>query len=305
MRKIIYLLVLSILIFSCSSDDDSAGNLPESTANFRMKVDGTDVPLVEGINFAQIVKYGNGELMLLSVRFGATISNSLGVNSLGIYFDKHGIFHSAALNSQSDGDGGLSLNYKNYFNFPSNYFNFNLISIDETAKKIKGNFSGKLYLNEFNLDSESKDFEIDFDMEYEESTGTSGPQIVVYGVEQYCNTKLNGIDWKAFRESPYGTFTSYDPYKIEIQFPQVATANSFNLSPGNAGNYLKFSKFNTVTRVYDYYDLSGSVAFSYREFHGSSNYSFIGTYSFTAVNPNNPADIIQVTDGNFRSFQHY
>ena len=42
-----------------------------------------------------------------------------------------------------------------------------------------------------------------------------------------------------------------------------------------------------------------------REFSKDHNYSFIGTFSFMAVNPNNSADVIQVTNGEFRSYQHF
>jgi hypothetical protein len=57
--------------------------------------------------------------------------------------------------------------------------------------------------------------------------------------------------------------------------------------------------------TYDYYIISGQVGYTYREYHGYTYYSFIGTFSFTATNPNNPTDIIQVTNGVFRSYQQF
>ena len=54
---------------------------------------------------------------------------------------------------------------------------------------------------------------------------------------------------------------------------------SFSFDSQSTTNYVKFSKFNPVTLVYDYYNVSGQVGYTYREFHGGSNYSFIGTFS--------------------------
>jgi len=70
-------------------------------------------------------------------------------------------------------------------------------------------------------------------------------------------------------------------------------------------NYITFSKFNTTTLTYDNYSVNGTLNNEYKEFHGMKLYSYFGSFNFTATNVNNPADVVQVTDGKFRYSQNY
>lgn len=192
--------------------------------------------------------------------------------------------------------------YNNYINFPSNYFLATDFSIDETNKKIKFKFNGKLYFDQRSLASESRDLQGDVDMMYTDQGDDPFP-IVINNVEQYCRANFNATPWFARFEHTFSSFTDENPYKIEINFANSPTPGSFNFTSASTSNYVRLSKFNTTTLTYDYYNVNGQVAYSYREYHGGTKYSFIGTFSFTAVNPNNAADIIQVNDGVFRSYQ--
>ncbi|MFT3795036.1 hypothetical protein [Flavobacterium sp.] len=140
------------------------------------------------------------------------------------------------------------------------------------------------------------------EMVYSQSEGNS--EFSLNGVPQYCNAKFNTVDWKAWTEPQNSIFTSTDAYRIETHFAVTTTPGSYAINE-SSGNYVRFSKFNTATLTYDYYNVTGTIAHSYREFHGAASYSYIGTFNFTAVNPNNPSDVIQVTDGTFRSYQKF
>ena len=298
--------------FGCSKDDSSEmAIVPTESSDgvyFHLKVNGTEIPFIYGGQYNLVNRGGvsvDGDLIAVNIEYGFNIYNSLGLNRLGIKFFTNGKFLKAEQESIAVGINNFGIQYKNFYNFPANYFHVNIISIDEINNRIKATFQGKLYANQFNLDSESIDIEGDFDIIHKGSVSTPNYKIEAYGVEQYCKAKINGALWTALWESPNGTFTSEDPYKIDIQFPQVATTGSYNLDSNSTNNYLKFSKYNTLTRVFDDYETKGVVSFSYREFHGASKYSFIGTFSFTAVNRNNPLDIVQVSEGTYRSYKIY
>ena len=240
------------------------------------------------------------DIFLLDVKYGFNAS-SPELNTLKIYFDKNGGTISAQ--QMSTGTSG-NFEYDNYENFPSNYFNINIVSLDETNKKIKLNFTGKLYLNKLNLNSEAIDMSGDLTIDY--SIGENANYgITLNGIEQYCSAKFNNNPWKARSENYDSQFTAPDAYKIETHFASNALPGSYNFTPSSTDNYIRFSKFNAVTLTYDYYNVTGVIEHSYREFHGLTQYSFIGTFNFTAVNPNDSTDVIQVTDGSFRSYQQY
>ncbi len=304
MKKLIYF--LSILFFGLGCSKDETGIVPLENGDgtyFHLKVNGTAIPLVTGHN---VVTFATNQTFIsLGVSYGFNIKNSPGLNKLAIVFDKNGKFIYAQQQSMDVGENNYTINYKNYKNFPANYFHITIISINEVTKRIKFTVSGKLYSNDSNLDSESIDLEGDFDLTYSGELGTIPPTFQTAGMDQHCTAKFNGTSWTALRELEDGEFTAEDPYKIEIKFPLTATMGSYDMIPSSTNNYLRFSKFNTVTKVFDYYNVSGVINQSYREFHGAGNYSLFGTFSFTASNPNNPSDVIQVTDGSFRSYQHY
>lgn len=304
MKKLICFLAVLFFGLGCTKDGIAiAPTVNGDGTYFHLKVNNTDIPLIEGHN--EVTLNADQTLINLNVSYGFNIPNSPGLNRLSIVFDKNGKFIQAHQQSMDVGENNYTINYKNYRNFPANYFHINITSINEITKSIKFTISGKLYSNDSNFDSESIDLEGDFNLKYTGELGTTPPVFQVAGIDQHCVTKLNGAPWTALRELDYGEFTAEDPYKIEINFPLTVTAGSYNLIPSSTINYLRFSKFNTVTKTFDYYNLNGVVSQSYREFHGAGNYSLFGTFSFIATNPNNPSDFIQVTDGSFRAYQHY
>lgn len=304
--KIFFFSILcsSLFLVSCSSDKETLDN-----DHFILKVDGTQVSINrpnEG-QFPGYVISKKGNLISISATFG----ESFEWFTLKFLFTAEGKLISAKKESYSSSLGDVD--YYSYRNFSSNYFNINIISIDEASKQIKVKLNGIMYANTSDLNSLNIDIEADIDAQFQVIENTETNYLVnindIIGssnqVEQYCSAKFNTAPWIARHEFSNSSFTNEDPYKIEINFASNALPESFPFTSSSTTNYVKFSKFNTTTLTYDYYDITGVLAHSYREFHGAGNYSFIGTFNFTATNPNNPSDVITVTDGVFRSYQHF
>lgn len=308
MKKAILFFVLSVFALSCSpSDDDGTdggggGGTGGVTPDIKMKIDGIEVDFPNTSTPASSSgATKQGDVYSIGVAYGQ-YTNYDTVFGLRMNFSSEGklISGSLSFNSQNNGNPG----YGNFIYFPSNYMEVSEFSVNEATKRIKLKFKGRLYNDQKSINSESRLVEAEVDMNYTEVEPNPYP-IVIDNIEQYCRAKINGTPWFARFEHDLSSFTNEDAYKIEINFANSPTPGSYNFTSASTSNYVKFSKFNTTTLTYDYYDVTGQVAYSYREYHGYTNYSFIGTYSFTAVNPNNPADVIQVTDGTFRSYQKF
>jgi len=309
MKKLFFAFYLLFFAAACTKTEVvSAPSDSGDGTYFHLKVNGTNIPYIKDGIYAtrnEVSVYVKQTVISFNFNYGIEIPNSPGNNRLVIVFTKDGKFLEAHQNSVNIGEGQFAVYYKNYRYFPANYFNIRIYSIDEVQKRIKFTISGKLYFDDKDLNSESLDLLGDFDMKYNGDFGTIAPTFQVSGLDQHCTAKLNTAEWMAFRELENGSFTADDPYKIEINFPSTALVGTYNLITNSTNNYLRFSKFNTTTKVFDYYNLNGLISQTYREFHGGGNYSLFGTFSFTATNPNDPSDVIQVTDGDFRSYQHY
>ena len=311
------LILLAIIAFGCSTDEDpqiivvDAPTTPVADADyFHLQINESavsiDIPNPNGgWNRGSITK--GADYFTINAICGHTGNNPWSFANLTMTFDLTGKLISASQRSQSN--NGFGVFYYDYFkHFPSNYFNINIISIDETLKRVKLEFSGNLYQVyafgiEPSLDSERSAVSGQLDMQYNDQPDSV--YTIPNTVPQYCTAKLNGENWRAYYEHQLSVFTSTDPYKIETHFSASTPIGSYTFNDSSTDNYVRFSKFNTTTLTYDTYSAQGTISYSYKEYHGANSYSFIGTFSFTAVNLTNPSDIIQVTDGSFRSRQSF
>lgn len=304
MRKII-LVLLGFLAVGCSSSDENQNENPALINPNKLTVDGVELPIADptmGYTGYSAYVYRNGDLFTVVYGNVGNLNQTDSMFNMTLVFTREGKFISGYMNFHSD--HLYNQGYNNFRNFPSNYFQAISMEINETTKRIKLNYLGKLYENPLSLSSESRNIQGIIDLPYTDN-GNETPPLVYSGIEQYCRANLNSVPWKAWSEHTMSSFMSHDAYKIETHFANSPTPGSFAFNSASTDNYVRLSKFNTVTLTFDYYNVSGQVAYSYREFHGATRYSFIGTFSFTAVNPNNPADVIQVTDGVFRSYQQF
>lgn len=291
------LLVLLFFLVGCTNDDDQ---LEPATTNpnppvasdgqyFNLKVNGYELPFdvtqLYGVNTVALYKSGT--------QFALGIKTAGG--RIDVRFDENGkiinsrYFHEWVMNT--------NVSYFNYPHFPRHYFDLQILSHDVENQRMKVAFSGKLYLDSSDLNSETFDIDAcEFDLVYQIRSLAS--DMYHHGFMYNCSAKFNGNSWYATQQR-MNAFTTDDPYKVEIRFDPNTSPGSFDFTPASTNNRVRLSKFNTATLVYDYYDTTGSVAYTYKEFHGANKYTYVGTFSFTAVNPANPADVIQVTDGKY------
>ncbi|RZK08281.1 MAG: hypothetical protein EOO46_14210 [Flavobacterium sp.] len=293
-------LILSILAVGCSSNDDNTSpSTPNS--NFKLVVDGIayDVPPKNNGQDLGGIIHKEGDKIFVYITQG-DLNNTDSKFDLNLVISSGGKFLSG--NMRFFSSNFFNPTYDNFIHFPSNYFQVTSFSLDEVNRKVLIKCVGKLYENKQSLTSDSRDIEIDLNTDYIDDGNASDP-LTYNGIEQYCRANFNSVPWFARFEHTASSFTNEDAYKIETHFANTQATGSYNFTPSSTDNYVRLSKFNPLTASYDYYEATGQVAYTYREFHGANRYSFIGTFSFVAVNPNNSSDVIQVTNGEFRSYQ--
>lgn len=309
MKKILITLFSLVLFCSgCSSDDNSTvpeNPNPDPVYFFKLAIDGVENDLLNPVVFDDSTEgtvYFNGKTVLI----GMTASDVTDTDSRyqmvfnftpdGKLLNGHLQFFSVTLQNPV---------YDNFIEYSSYFCQVDNFVIDQVNKIATIKYTARLYSNNTDINSYYREIKTDIKVPYIEQTPSIGFDLSYGGIEQYCKADINGQAWTARYERSYGVFTNEGPYKIEINFANSPTPGSFTFDSSSTANYVRFAKFNTSTMTYDYYNATGQVGYTYREFHGGNNYSFIGTCSFTAVNPLNSADIIQVTNGTFRSYQHY
>lgn len=288
----------------CSSNNDN-----QSQNYFLLNINGTEVsvkPQDDDYDFGyKIIK--KGDVFKLTVFHGESHETF----ELDFLFTIDGNLISAK-NETNSNQNGYAV-YYNYRNFPSNYFDIQILSINEVSKQIKLKLNGNLYLGAYyNLNTESIHIEADINAEFQ-IIETANVNYLIYSHfsensplrDYFCSAKFNGVPWFARHQFLPGSLTNESPYKIDLNFDFNALPNDYPFNSASLNNCIKFSKFNTNTLSYDFYNVDGVLSYSYREFHGAGGYSYDGTFNIIATNPNDPADVINVSDGFFTCFQQF
>lgn len=307
MKKVILILVLVVLGTGCSSDDsvDPVNNIPVNNSFFKLSIDGVENDLLHPEVFddsTQGLVYFSGKTVLVSMSSG-DLADTDSRYQMSFYFTTDGKLLIGKL--QFFSTIHQNPEYGNFIEYPSYFCQVDNFVIDQVNKIAMIKYTARLYSNNTNINSYYREIKTDIKVPYLEIAPSIGSELSYYGVEQYFKVDISGLPWSAKFERTESVFTNEGPYKFEINFANSPTPGNFTFDSSSTTNYIRFAKFNTITMTYDYYNATGQVGYSYREFHGGDRYSFIGTCSFTAVNPLNPSDIIQVTNGTFRSYQHY
>ncbi|MDP2161838.1 MAG: hypothetical protein Q8K02_15250 [Flavobacterium sp.] len=225
-------------------------------------------------------------------------------NGAVIKFDASGRFGYFNIKLPTSGPSSIDRNFYSFKFFSSNFFNFNLETVDEVNKRVKGTFDGYLFADSADLTSESKYVRGSFDLKYVELVPS------VFNLKNQA--KINGTEWVKIRDEstiiPIGSlsknYTHHDyddnEYRISINYnlPNgVSFLNEtiYNFTNTDISNNVKLAKYDIISNTLVNYKTSGQLTITKYE-----NSIMYGTYFFTAVNPNNPSDIIQVTDGDFK-----
>jgi hypothetical protein len=270
--KLICLLVLAIGVFSCSSDSDG-----ENSDSAALTVNGNPVTLSNV--FAQKSER--------TIAISAIGSNG---SSIELLFNKFGDLESVLYDTEN-GDS-----YYNYQYFKSNYFTFNIVSLNESTNRVKVNYNGTLYTNENDLDSGSITISGSFDTEYINQTP------LITGTGLFC--KIAGQDWYEtdFWDNGFSNvdrkFISDDDKMIVMNLSEETIGTGTYTFTNNSSNKIGFAKFNTTTKEYDFYQTTGTLTITSNTIVSSFIRIIEGTFSLTATNSSGS---IQVTNGTFKT----
>ncbi len=277
--KVYLFVVLTSLAVSCSSSSDSDGDsIPANSGS--LSVNGTSVTLSN--NLAQ-----RSENTL------AITADAEDGSSLQFTFNSFGNLDSA---NYYDAEGN---SYYSYKHFNSNYFTFNLLSIDAANKTVKVSYSGKVYRENEDLNSSFKTISGSFNLTYIEQTP------IVTGLGLSCNIAGNNWYETSFWDNGFfgdldRKFISSDANMIAMKFASEGiTPGTYNFTPTSA-NAIQLAKYNTTTLEYDFYNCTGTFTVTS---NGAVSFATIvqGTFNFTATNPSNPSQQIVVSNGIFKT----
>ncbi|OYU84999.1 MAG: hypothetical protein CFE24_04200 [Flavobacterium sp. BFFFF2] len=294
-RKLFYVLVSAVVI-GCTTKtvtEVTPATIVPVTRSFNMAVNGIDLP--QGVD---IIKVENQ--FILTSR-----------NITKLSFDKAG--HLGTLNVDlKTGSSHLTSLFYSLTNYSSHYINLNIISVDEVNQQIKGTLSGNIYHDPLNRNSESKFVSINFDCPYME--------VIPVVQNLYNQAKINGIAWdstnKYITSGAFGDnnnltehYVSDNEYEIMVNYNLGSTAvGTYNFTNTTATNTVKFAKYDVSSGTNVNYICSGTLKVVKRtnQFNSSAHAVILyGNYSFTAVNPNDSNDVVQVTDGSFKLLRRY
>lgn len=270
--KLICFLVLAFSFFSCSSDGDGG-----SSVQTALTVNGSPITLSNV--FAQ-----------KSERTMSIYATGSDDSSIEIVFNQFGDLESV---SYDDAEFNSFYNYQYY---KSNYFTFNIVSLNEATNTIKVTYSGTLYSDETDLNSESVTLSGGFDTEYINQT----PSITGLGL----SCKINGQDWYEtdFWDNGFSDvdrkYISDDENMIIMNLTEETIETGTYSFTNNSQNKIGFAKFNTTTKEYDFYQTTGTLTITSNTVVSSFIRIIEGTFSLTATSGSNS---IQVTSGTFKS----
>ncbi|MXN92099.1 hypothetical protein GR160_12770 [Flavobacterium sp. Sd200] len=287
LKSTLLLLFFAIAITGCSSEDVNVVGDDVSGDTFSYTQDGQLIPVTN------IVAQKSEDLIAV------TAFNSDG-QTIVVQFNKYGNLREVMTYDVSDltVPGRTSYHY-----YKSNYFNFELVSLDETAKTVSVTFSGKLYNDKYDITSDFSTVDGTFTVSYMDVT----PQIPGMQV----SAKINGTQWRAtetgdssggfFSEDNITLYASNDsPYTISTiinhEYTEVGT---YNFTNSSASNKLELSVFETETlNDISFATTSGTLKITGKTV-GALTTTIEGTFSFTAFNPFTQTSI-RVTDGVFK-----
>lgn len=221
-----------------------------------------------------------------------------------ISFNKNGAFGSFRWNFYNSETNTFKWFYS-YRPYSSNFFKLNIEEIDVINKKIKFNFDGEMYSDPNNLLSEGKYVKGRIVADYIEVIPS------VFGLKN--KAKINGQDWIRTNSVQVNSGTTSYPnrciqneyndkeYRIKIYY-QIGTTvtGTYNFTSADQIHKVEISKYDLLTNSYIDYNCTGQLKILYT-FERQIN----GEYSFTGINPNNPADVVTVTDGVFKIISLY
>ncbi len=266
-------ITLFVVLTSCSSDKETVTD--DNSNQFELFING----------------------VLVSSQIGESVFKTEGTINFGrLSFNTSGQFGYFSLDLNTGSPTATSLFYS-FRGYSSNYFDFNLESIDEVKKRVKGTFSGYVYANPLDINSEKKFVSGSFNTKYKD---------VLPAITNLRNkAKINGNQWTSSNKYLTREVTNYnqitqhdlsdDPFKIMIKYDfGTITEGTYNFINSNISNKIQLAKFDILTQTFVSYDCAGTLNIT-----DKTGIVITGNYNFTAIHPIT-GEIITVSEGDFR-----
>lgn len=281
---LLLLLIVGITTSCSNSDDENAANSPDY---FNCTLNG------QAVNIDSVAAQKTGSS--ISVKGFSRNNWEIIVN-----FNKYGNMGDVAAGI-FPASIGLPIK-RSYHYYKSNYFDFELVSIDQARKKVKVTFSGRIYDNEYDNTGDYDTVEGSFQVTYAEVTP------VVPGL--HMSAKIDGLEWQnsdiedtsGFSEDGNTILkTSNDTkYTLGIVTNHLgSTVGDYTFSPADVTNKVILYEFDSATRrQVEYSSTNGNMKLTSKTV--GPEYTIIeGTFSFTAIHPVTGA-AVSITNGSFK-----
>lgn len=286
MKKILIPVLLTIITACSKSDAPSTSQQNDnsttvsSALHFSLTYDGqqknvTSIQALKQDDFIEVM--------------GRDMQSGVGID---FKFNKYGNLFQAATIPTSLNNGIESM--RTLYNFNANTFTFKLVEINESEKTVSVSYSGKVYKDFVDPQSNSKVVSGTFKVKYTDIT----PTISGLGT----SAKLNDNLWRgmSFSNSSNSTTTAINvknesEYTIELIYPRFnPVTGTYNFTNNDANKRIGFIKYDPVTNTDVEYNVSGTITYS------TANAVYVqGTFSGVATHPTNGSRIT-ITNGVFK-----
>ncbi|REG96490.1 hypothetical protein [Flavobacterium aquicola] len=180
--------------------------------------------------------------------------------------------------------------------FTSNTFTFTLEELNTANKTVKVKFSGKMYIDGYDSESDFIIVSGSFNVPYTNAT----PDIPGLGTF----AKFNGNDWHGMAFDSSTTWSTQittlnvqndGEYSLGIVFPKGdLKTGTFSFTGNDFSNGISLEKFDVETGEYVDYNVAGTITYT----TVAGNY-VEGTFSLTATHPDDDSQIV-ITEGKFK-----
>lgn len=275
--KFIAFILFATIISSCSSDNSDES---QSESFFKFTYDGK----TQNVKTWEAQKQGD---------FIEVMGTSEEGIAIDFKFNSYGNLYQALTNPVTNNNNIPWLQASE--NFTSNTFTFTLENLNTTDKTVQVKFSGKVYEDGYDYESDFVNVTGSFKVSYKEIT----PQVEGLGTF----AKIDGKDWHGL--SFDGTIENQTTkiiyaendgeYTIGIAFPDYnAKTGTYNFTSNNSAYKISFQKYDVATHESITYDVSGTVTFT-----TLNSVLAAGTFSLTATHPTTKAKIV-ISNGTFK-----
>lgn len=274
--KFIAFILFTALMASCSSDDNKDENeSEESYFNFTYNNETKTVTTWEALKQGDFIEV-------------------LGTSSQGLAidfkFNIYGNLYQALTNPATANSNFPHLEASEIFT--ANTFTFTLENLNTTDKTVQVKYSGKVYENGYDLDSESVNVSGSFKVSYKEID----PLIPNQGT----SAKIDGKDWHGLSMSTSNengvkilNIDNDSEYNFGITLPDDSETGAHTFT-NDSEIKVAFQKYDLTTKEYVNYEVAGTITYT-----TISDFYVEGKFSLTATHPTNNSKIV-ISNGSFK-----